>query len=173
MKHWCKCQGFLVAFYWEPVNFPFEYFNGCTDTEVTSIDLVTQMKSVKGWPHWASSISGSGSGQYKSMVIFPKCQPKHQAASLKFAACCSVCSCPYLFICYWVQIGLKESYGYIHFVMMSAQRGSSFWCTLLWGSIQQSFSAPIIWPYISLIIFYICWDLWFPNKSTITVKASL
>ena len=73
----------------------------------------------------------------------------------------------YLFICCWVQIGLKESCGYIHSVMMSS------WCTPIWGSIQQSFSAPIIWPYISLIIFYICWDLWFPNKSTITMKASL
>ena len=48
------------------------------------------LTGLKGCPHRASSGSGSGSSQYKSMVIFPK----HQAASLKFAACRSVCSCP-------------------------------------------------------------------------------
>ena len=61
----------------------------CRGFHSTVIDI-----DLKGCPHRASSVSDSGSGQYKSMVIFPKRQPKSQAASLKFAACRSVCSCP-------------------------------------------------------------------------------
>ena len=72
-----------------------------------------------------------------------------------------------LFICYWMQISWKESYGYIHFAMMPVQRGSSFWCTLIWGSIQPSFSTHIVWAYINSTIFYICWDPWLRKNSPI------
>ena len=54
-----------------------------------------------------------------------------------------------VFLCYWVQIGLKESYGY-----MIYKKGEFFLMYPISGSIQQSFSHTyhmIIWQFDNLL----------------------